>query len=134
MDEQERGREIRREAVPPYVVDLCQQLRRRLTPAERLLWARLRHRRQRGYKFRRQHPLGRYIADFYCAEAALVIEIDGGVHGLPEQRKYDEGREAELTSRNLKVVRFTNDEIEADVEGVLATIQSHLGPPPASRH
>lgn len=72
------------------IQEQARQLRREMTPAERVLWDRLRNRRFLGLKFRRQHPLGRFIADFYCAEHRLVIELDGDVHLA--RREYDQAR------------------------------------------
>ncbi len=90
-----------------------------MTDAERRLWAALRGRRLTGYKFRRQHPLGRFIVDFACVEHRLVIEADGGQHAdSPE----DERRTRWLERRGWRVVRFWNNEILANSEGVQETI------------
>ena len=113
-------------AVPWYVWELCRELRRRQTPAEEILWQCLRDRRLDGYKFRRQHPLGRCIADFYCREAKLVIELDGPVHDQPDQRDYDQVREQELKARGLRVLRFKNGEVEKNLAGVLQEISRVL--------
>ncbi|MGE0825937.1 MAG: DUF559 domain-containing protein [Candidatus Binatia bacterium] len=119
------------EGVPGYVYELCRQLRAEQTPAEQILWEVLRGRRLHGFKFRRQHPLGRYIADFCCPEAGLVIEIDGKVHDRPEQKNYDQIREEEIKARGLQVLRFGNDEIDDDLEKVLQSIVAYLPHPPA---
>src|SRR5439155_19324369 len=113
-----------------YVYALCRQLRIQQTPAEQILWEALRDRRLQGFKFRRQHPLGRYIADFCCPEAKLVIEIDGKVHDRPEQKDYDQIREEEIKARNFQMIRFRNDEIENNLEPVLQTIAAILLPHP----
>jgi very-short-patch-repair endonuclease len=72
------------------VQQAAKDLRKDMTPAEKILWQRLAERQPGGFKFRRQHPLGRFIADFYCAEARLVVEIDGGIHNA--QSEQDEQR------------------------------------------
>jgi len=72
----------------------ARQLRREQTPAEALLWGHLRNRRLKGLKFRRQHPVGRFVADFYCAQHRLIVELDGAVH--QRQREYDDLRTEEL--------------------------------------
>jgi very-short-patch-repair endonuclease len=76
------------------------------TDAEAKLWHLLRDRRMAGFKFRRQHPLGRYILDFYCHEALLVVELDGGQHTEAKQMAYDERRTGFLASQGVRVLRF----------------------------
>ncbi|HEX7599855.1 MAG TPA: endonuclease domain-containing protein, partial [Polyangia bacterium] len=83
-------------------------LRGRATDAERLLWRLLRMRQFLGLKFRRQHPLGRYIVDFYCAERRLAVELDGGQHFTVEGQAYDRRRTAYLAALGIRVVRFTS--------------------------
>jgi very-short-patch-repair endonuclease len=90
------------------------------------LWEHLRARRLAGWKFRRQHPLGRYIADFYCAEGALVVELDGRGHRREDQREYDQIRDTELGARGLSVLRIQNGEIVADLAHVLQRIEEAL--------
>ncbi len=108
--------------IPAYVFELCRGFRKEPTTAEKLLWACLRDRRLAGLKFRRQHPLGRYIADFYCAEVGLVVELEGKVHGKKEQREYDQIRKEELEGRGLRVFKFENKEVLERTERVLAKI------------
>jgi len=96
-----------------------QELRRNATPQEIILWSRLKN-NQLGYKFRRQHSFGKYIADFYCPKLRLVIEIDGSQH--LEQEKYDTGRTNFFESYGLQVLRFWNSEINTNLEGVMAAI------------
>ena len=79
-----------------------------------------------GRKFRRQHPVSRFIADFYCHQAKLVIEIDGGYHEDHEQKLADQGRQKELEDIGLLVIRFRNDEVEMDIEGVVERIRVFL--------
>ena len=98
------------------------ELRHPLTPPEKELWRRLRD-HQIGFHIRRQHVLlGRYIADFYCADARLGIEVDGDSHEEPDQVEYDADRTRALETEGYRVIRFTNREIFGDLEGVLATI------------
>ena len=98
------------------------ELRQNMTPAERILWERLRNHKLSGLKFRRQHPIGACIVDFYCAEARLVIEVDGEVH--LGQVDADASRSRELEAQGFQVIRFTNEQIEANLESVLSTIQT----------
>ena len=81
-----------------------------------------------GFKFRRQHPLQNYIADFYCFERKLVIEIDGKGHLVDEQAKYDKRRTDELGLYGIKVIRFTNEEVRTKLHWVLEEIRRHLIP------
>jgi very-short-patch-repair endonuclease len=101
----------------------ARKLRRQQTSFEDLLWQQLRGRRL-GYKFRRQVPLGPYILDFLCFEAKLVVEIDGRQHG--DRPRYDAVRTAELERQNLRVVRFSNDQVRDDLAGVLAALRQAL--------
>ena len=98
----------------------AKELRQVATTAEQALWARLRSRQVDGLKFRRQHPLGRCIADFYCAEARLIVEVDGGIHEV--QRDHDADRTAYLEALGHRVIRFRNEDVLAHVEDVLAVI------------
>ncbi len=119
--------------IPAYVFELCRKFRKEPTTAEKFLWNCLRNRQLNGLKFRRQHPLGRFIADFYCAEAGLAIELESKVHSKAELREYDKIRKEELEARGLKVLRFENQEVLKRAEKVLAKIiavaaQKHLTP------
>ncbi len=99
----------------------ARRLRREMTPAERQLWCALRG-EQLGVKFRKQHPIGPYIADFYSWEAGLVIELDGSSHFTPEAQNYDRERDTYLTSLGLTVLRFTNQEATTQRDGVVSKI------------
>jgi very-short-patch-repair endonuclease len=99
-------------------------LRKEMTPQERKLWARIR-RNQLGVKFRRQHSIGRYIVDFYCPEKHVVLEIDGGQHF--ERRCYDAERTKYLESLGMTVLRFWNNEINENIEGVILKITKEIG-------
>ncbi len=100
---------------------MTRRFRKKLTPAEALMWWRLR-RDYGDWRFRRQHPIGPYIADFACIEARLVIEIDGATHGTAEERAYDESRTRFMEANGWRVVRFTNLEVEKEREGVQTTM------------
>lgn len=97
-----------------------QELRKNMTRQERRIWYDF----LRGYalQFRRQKQFGRYIADFYCSAASLVIEIDGGQHFTEEQREYDEIRTCYLESLGLRVLRFSNDEVDKSFDAVCEKI------------
>ena len=120
---------------PHYIIEVSRELRKRSTLAERVLWSRLRNRGLKGLKFYRQHPFGRYVADFYCAALRLVIELDGEIHESPEQREYDKIRTAELNDRGLTVLRFQNEAVFSNIQGVLREIvdlrNPHPNPSPA---
>lgn len=108
-------------ANPPHTKPLRQNLRRNLTPAERILWQRIRN-KQLGVKFRRQHGIGPYIVDFYCAECSFVIELDGETHFNSFAYQYDHKREAFMRSAGIRILRFTNGNIAENIEGVIAMI------------
>jgi very-short-patch-repair endonuclease len=93
-------------------------------PAEGQVWQRLRDRRLLGYRFRRQHTIDRFIVDFYCAEAQIVIEIDGLVHQYT--REEDGIRQEFLESQGLRVLRFTNEEVSDDLDSVVESIAKAL--------
>ena len=117
---------------PPLTPEMLQrvrELRQNATDAEQLLWRLLRNRQLMGYKFRRQHPMVGYILDFYCHEARLVIEVDGGGHTSPQQSIYDRQRTERLESDGLRVIRFWNHEILKETEAVMQAIADALNSP-----
>jgi very-short-patch-repair endonuclease len=101
------------------------ELRRNSTLEENILWQRLRN-SQLGYKFRRQHSIGGYIADFYCAPLRLIIEIDGDFHNELEQKEYDGFRDGYLKQFNHGVLRFRNAEVRDNTENVLSRIKLYI--------
>ena len=105
----------------PLFRDRARKLRREATEAERKLWSRLRYHRM-GVKFRRQHPAGKSLLDFYCAYARLSIELDGFHHGLPAQRQRDVAREQFLAAADIEELRFWNHQWRNNPEGVLLEI------------
>jgi very-short-patch-repair endonuclease len=106
-------------------------LRSASTDAEQKLWAALRGRRFLATKFRRQHSIGPYIADFACVAAHLVIELDGGQHA--DAITYDERRSAFMAERGWRILRFWNAEVLTNIDGVLRMIE-HALPPDGDRH
>jgi very-short-patch-repair endonuclease len=102
---------------------IARKLRKQQTPAEEKLWRLLRNKQLAGYKFRRQFPIGNYIADFVCFQHRLIVEADGGQHS---NNATDASRTAELEQQGWHVIRFWNNEIMENDEGVLLTILSEL--------
>ncbi|MEM7794401.1 MAG: DUF559 domain-containing protein [Cyanobacteria bacterium P01_C01_bin.118] len=111
--------------IPQRLLQFARDLRQRQTPAESIIWECLRNRRLNGFKFRRQHNIGRFIADFYCHEARLVVEIDGPIH--ERQRDRDAERDAWMQNCGLRVLRFKNTQVFEELEGVLVEIGRFLG-------
>ena len=107
----------------------ARELRKRQTLAEAKLWYHLRRRALFGVKFRRQHPIGEYFVDFYCEEAKLAIELDGGGHAGQQQRTYDDARTAELKRQRIRVLRFWNNDVLQNTDGVLQRIGEAVRPP-----
>lgn len=102
--------------------EFAQRLRHELTDCEQLLWQRLRNRQLGGFKFRRQYPLPPYVLDFYCAELHLAIELDGGQHFSDEALRRDAERSRYLERYGIRVLRFSNREVLAQMPEVLAEI------------
>jgi very-short-patch-repair endonuclease len=100
----------------------ARDLRQNQTEAEGLLWRRLRSRLLGGFKFVRQEPIGPYFADFVCREQKLVVEVDGATHSTDDERRRDAKREEFLHGQGYRVVRFHNDEVYRNIDGVLETI------------
>jgi very-short-patch-repair endonuclease len=108
----------------PVIRDRARQLRRNQTDAERELWARLRSRQLFGFKFRRQYPIGSFITDFCCFEQHLVVELDGGQHA--EQTEADQRRSDLLTRHGYRVLRFWDNDVMQNMNGVLQRITEAL--------
>ena len=100
-------------------VERARELRRRMTPPEMRLWACLRGKRLAGLKFRRQHPIGPYILDFYCAAAKLAVEVDGRGHERPDRIANDRRRTVWLREQNIRVVRLAAESVRTELDGVL---------------
>jgi very-short-patch-repair endonuclease len=122
-------------AVTHQLRQRAKSLRAKMTRAETLLWRYLKAGHLDGLSFRRQTPIGPYIADFICHAARVVVEIDGETHDFEERQRRDAKRDRWLMSRGYVVLRFTNDDVFSSLEGVLPTIRdtalSQLGAPPS---
>ena len=105
---------------------IARNLRHKQTEEEKELWRALRGRRFAGFKFRRQHPVGNYILDFYCADARLGIELDGSQHGLEVETLRDEKREKDLEKQDIETMRFWNHQWRHNQEGCLLEIWNAL--------
>jgi very-short-patch-repair endonuclease len=95
----------------PLIFERAKELRQNPTEAENILWQLLRSNKMLGLRFKHQHPISIFIADFYCHKLKLVIEVDGEIHQTEKNKEYDENRTAELESYGITVIRFTNKEI-----------------------
>ena len=101
----------------------AKQLRRTMTRAETLLWRHLKANRIDGIGYRRQTPTGNYIADFVCFSSKLIIELDGESHDFEERQKADQRRDAFFTSEGFRALRFTNEQVRSNLEGVVEAIR-----------
>ncbi|SKB70568.1 Very-short-patch-repair endonuclease [Salegentibacter holothuriorum] len=113
----------------PSIFQKARHLRKNTTPAEKKLWNELRNKKLNGYKFRKQHPIHLFIVDFYCHELGLIIEVDGKYHDKTEQIKKDQERTELLKFQNLKLIRFTNDEVINKLHNVLEEIKRLINNP-----
>ena len=105
--------------------DRARELRTNASPPERILWRYLRGKQIAGVKFRRQHPIGPYIADFYCPSCAVVVEIDGNSHAH-DPKQHDAQRDQWMESRRIRVIRVPAREIFSNIEGVVRTIEREV--------
>ena len=110
----------------PKSVRRARDLRKRMTDAEMILWSRLRRDVADGFRFRRQHPIGPYIADFACVRANLVVEVDGDTHGSDQGAEYDRRRNAYMAARGWQVLRVWNEDVykrlDVVMEGIARTL------------
>jgi very-short-patch-repair endonuclease len=111
----------------------AKRLRRGMTDAERILWSRLRLKSVHGWKFRRQHPIGPYIADFACVKHRLIVEVDGDTHSTDDEIAHDRRRDAYLRKLGWNVVRVFNIDVYKNLDGVLDLIFGSIPPPPRMR-
>ncbi len=119
-------------SVRKYALIVSRELRKKQTIAEQILWDRIRKKKFLGYKFNRQYPIIYYwqnierffIADFYCHELQLIIEVDGGIH--EQQKEYDKIRQQLLELMMYKIIRFNNEEVMNEVEGVAEKIKTYI--------
>lgn len=110
----------------PQVLQAARGMRKEPTPAERVLWTELRGKRFCDTPFRRQHPVDRFVLDFYCPSRKLAIELDGSVHD--GQRERDEERTSLLATRGIRVIRFRNEDVLHRLESVLQILHSEISP------
>ncbi len=108
-----------------------QYLRKNMTKAEIILWSKLKGKQLKGLKFRRQYGINNYVVDFYCPELRLAIELDGDVHGYNSRITYDKQRQRDIEKLGIKVLRYTNNDVIKNLEGVLNDIitTTPLSPP-----
>ena len=105
-----------------HLYEYGKRMRTDPTKSEWILWQRWRNKKVAGLKFRRQHPIDKFIADFHCHEKKLAIELDGGIHKRTEQKDLDKGRTETLNEFGITVLRFTNEEIINNLEDVISKI------------
>ena len=113
-------------SIPAALLEAARSLRSNMTDAEQVLWHCLRRKQIGGFRFRRQHPCERFVLDFYCSEVKLAIELDGSQHNEPSTMARDIERTALLTEHGIHVIRFWNNEIFSNLEGVLERILNEL--------
>lgn len=106
----------------PNTFDKARLLRNNMTEAEKILWEKLKDRNVFKARFRRQHPIGIFIVDFYCHENKLAVEIDGEIHLKNEVIEYDDGRSHDIEKFGVKILRFTNNEVFTDLNKVIEDI------------
>ncbi len=122
------GRSVQRHfnyGAKPIIFEYAKRLRRRMTRPESILWQKLRNRKFDNLKFRRQHPVNQFIADFYCHELQLIVEVDGSIHHLYEVKEKDIGRTYMLKSMGINIIRFSNEDIINNLESVLTTLRDY---------
>ncbi|WP_275423383.1 endonuclease domain-containing protein [Geomonas subterranea] len=112
--------------LPAELLQAARALRQHMTDAEQLLWYCLRRKQLSGFRFRRQHPIEKYVLDFYCPEARLAVELDGGQHNQTKNALRDRGRSDFLETQGVCVLRVWNHEVFANLEGVLERIYEVL--------
>ena len=110
----------------PKLKERARQLRRNMTPSERKLWTYLKGKQMLGYDFDRQRPIDQFIVDFYCKALKLAIEIDGSIHDTELAQKYDQERQIKLESLGIDFLRFRNQEVQAHIDQVLASIRKYI--------
>ena len=107
------------------IFQYAEALRKNMTVAEKIIWERL-SKNQLGVRIRRQHPIWKYIADYYCHELKFVIEIDGGIHLSKENKEYDIGREITLNEFGIEIIRFTNEQVINETDRVIKVIADKI--------
>jgi len=110
----------------PNTFDKARLLRNNMTEAEKIVWDKLKNRNVFKARFRRQHPIGIFIVDFYCHEFKLAIEIDGEIHLKNEVIEYDDGRSHDIEKFGIKILRFTNNEVFSDLKKIIEEIHKTI--------
>ena len=110
----------------PIIFEKAKALRNNMTVAEQKLWNELNKNKIKGYRFKAQHPVSKYIVDFYCHKIKLVIEIDGNIHDIDDVKERDEGRTFEIENYGIKVIRFTNNQVINNINEVITEIKKYL--------
>ena len=110
---------------PAEIFQIAETLRRDMTVTEKIIWEHVCKSRL-GVRIRRQHPVWKFIADFYCHELKLIIEIDGGIHLCSERKDYDISRDVILKEFGIEIIRFTNEEVMEKTEWVMSEIKSKI--------
>ena len=106
----------------PVIFEIAFKLRKNITPSEELLWNKLKGKQVLGVRFRRQHPISKYIVDFYCHAAKLVVELDGKIHLA--KKESDRERTKEIEDLGLRIIRFSNKEVEGSIDNLVSKITS----------
>ncbi len=109
---------------PKYIIELARKMRMNLTIPEEILWNELKTKKMEGFRFRIQHPIHRYILDFYCHEKKFAVEIDGDVH--KHRKDYDDYRDEYLKSAGITTLRFKNEDVINNIDYVLSEIRKYL--------
>ena len=107
------------------IFQYAEVLRKNMTEAEKIVWERL-SKNKLDVRVRRQHPFNKYIADYYCHELKLVIEIDGGIHLSKENRQYDISRDITLNEFGIQIIRFTNDQVINDIDQIIEELKRKI--------
>jgi very-short-patch-repair endonuclease len=114
------------QGAPSYIFQNAERLRKEQTMAEEVLWSHLKNRRLNGKKFRRQHPLDKYVLDFYCHQHKLAVELDGAIHNDKLVKRFDHERTLFLNTCGIKVIRFYNSEVLKNIELVLQKVSQYF--------
>jgi very-short-patch-repair endonuclease len=112
---------------PRETIELAKRLRREMSPPETRLWTALRGRKADGLRFRRQHPIGPYVLDFYCDSARLAVEVDGHAHLMGDRPRRDERRDAWLAARGIRSLRIDARDVRDELDGVVDLIVAAAG-------
>jgi very-short-patch-repair endonuclease len=120
IDSMKKGNS-RKQYSPRYVIKLARKMRISMTPSEKKLWEALSNKKLDGMRFRSQHPIGRYIADFYCHAKKLIVEVDGGIHDLTKE--YDKNRDQHLAALGYHIIRVSNKNVIHNLNSILLKIK-----------